>query len=305
MKKIILGKNGGPTYERQVFKAALHTHTVNSDGHFSPEQVIDMYKSIGYDVIVFSDHKFVNKVSEYDGRGMTLVSGVELHPAGPRGVDWHILAIGVPEDFKDTEPATGQEAVDCAVAAGAVVFCAHPYWCGLHPEDVMQLENIAGIEVFNSTCRYLGKELNMYVWDACLDAGKEYTAIAVDDMHDRRNYGGAWTMVCARSNSAEDIVDALKKGDFYATQGPEFTKLVVNDGVLEAEFTACQYAVIVGRKSTGTPVWVHEYIKKGEPEETTEIKIDLRECPEGLLRIQLRDSQGRYCWSNPVNNTFA
>jgi hypothetical protein len=278
---------------------------VNSDGHFSPEQVIDMYKSIGYDAIVFSDHKFVNKVSEYDGRGMTLVSGVELHPAGPRGVDWHILAIGVPEDFKDTEPATGQEAVDCAVAAGAVVFCAHPYWCGLHPEDVMQLENIAGIEVYNSTCRYLGKELNMYVWDACLDAGKEYTAIAVDDMHDRRNYGGAWTMVCARSNSVEDIVDALKKGDFYSTQGPEFTKLVVNDGVLEAEFTACQYAVIVGRKSTGTPVWVHEYIKKGEPEETTEIKIDLRECPKGLLRIQLRDSQGRYCWSNPVNNTFA
>ena len=103
MRKIILGKNGEPTYERQVFKAALHTHTVNSDGQFSPEQVIDMYKSIGYDAIVFSDHKFVNKVSEYDGRGMTLVSGVELHPAGPRGVDWHILAIGVPEDFKDTD----------------------------------------------------------------------------------------------------------------------------------------------------------------------------------------------------------
>ena len=303
MKKILLSTADGEVQERIVLKASLHIHSVNSDGHFTPEQVIDIYKNLGYEVLVFSDHKFVNKVSEYDGRGMTLVPGVELHPDGPRGIKWHILAIGVPEDFNKIEPVTGQDAVDQAVAAGAVVFCAHPYWCGLQPEELMQLENIAGIEVYNSTCRYIGKELNMYVWDACLDAGKQYTAIAVDDMHDRRNYGGGWTMICAKSNSVEDIMDALKKGEFYSTQGPEFTKLVVNDGFLEVEFTSCQYAVIVGRGSSGKPVWVNEYVKDGEFTETTEIKIALEECPKGLLRIQLRDAQGRYCWSNPILNS--
>jgi hypothetical protein len=261
-----------------------------------------MYKDAGYDVVNFSDHRAVNKVSEYDSRGMTLLSGVELHPEGPRGIKWHILGIGVSEKFDKLEPATGQEAVDSVIVEGGVVFCAHPYWCGLLPSEIMQLENIVGIEVFNSSCRYIGKELSMYAWDACLDAGKKYTAIAVDDIHNFRDFGGGWTTICAKSNSVTDIIDALKEGEFYATQGPEFTKLVVNNGVLEVEFTSCQYAVICGRKSKGKAIWVNEFVKDGEFEETTGFKIDLNECPKGLLRIQLCDSQGRYCWSNPICN---
>ncbi|MBR2509607.1 MAG: CehA/McbA family metallohydrolase [Lentisphaeria bacterium] len=302
MRKIVWQKNGGAAEERLVLKANLHTHTTNSDGIFTPAQIIDMYKDAGYDVINFSDHRKVNKVSEYDGRGMTLISGVELHPMGPRGINWHILAIGVPENFANTNPETGQEAVDSVVNVGGIAFCAHPYWCGLLPSEVMQLKNIAGIEVFNSSCRYIGKELNMYAWDICLDAGREYTALAVDDIHNIRDFCGGWTMICAKSNSYEDIIAALKNGDFYATQGPEFTKLVVNNGVLEAEFTSCQYAVISGRKAKGRAIWVNEFVKDGEFEETTGFKIDLNECPKGLLRIQLCDSQGRYCWSNPICN---
>ena len=170
MRKIVWQKNGGAAEERLVLKANLHTHTTNSDGIFTPAQIIDMYKDAGYDVINFSDHRKVNKVSEYDGRGMTLISGVELHPMGPRGINWHILAIGVPENFANTNPETGQEAVDSVVNVGGIAFCAHPYWCGLLPSEVMQLKNIAGIEVFNSSCRYIGKELNMYAWDICLAA---------------------------------------------------------------------------------------------------------------------------------------
>ena len=302
MRKIIFQKPGMEAEERVVLRANLHTHTTNSDGSFSPVQIIDMYSKAGYDVINFSDHCKVNKVSQYDSKGMTLISGVELHPVGPRGITWHILGIGVSEDFDKLEPATGQEAVDSVVLEGGVAFCAHPYWCGFLPSEVMQLKNIAGIEVFNSSCRYIGKELNMYAWDACLDAGREYTAIAVDDTHGFRDFCGGWTMICAKSNSLEDIMDALKKGDFYSTQGPEFTKLVVNDGFLEAEFTSCQYIVIVGRKSQGAAVWVNEFVKDGEFEENTEFKLDLSKCPKGLLRIQLRDAQGRYCWSNPICN---
>ncbi len=302
MKKIIYQEKGGSVGERIVLKANLHTHTTNTDGLFSPAQIIDMYKDAGYDVIAFTDHSVLNKVSEYDGKGMRLISGVELHPFGPRGIRWHILAVGVPEDFPHLFPETGQEAVDRAVEAGAVVFCAHPYWCGFTPDEVMTLANISGIEVYNTSCRYIGKEFNMYAWDSCLDAGKKYTAIAVDDIHAMHDFCGGWTMICAESDSAEDVMKALKNGDFYSTQGPEFSKLVVNDVFIEAEFSECAAAVLVGRGADGRELLVENPDGPGTCGVISSFKIALSDCPKGLFRIQLRDANGKFCWSNPVYN---
>lgn len=302
MKKMIFQKAGNAAEERIVLKASLHTHTTNSDGKFTPAQIIDMYKDAGYDVINFSDHSTVNKVSDYDGKGMTLISGIELHPMGPRGIRWHILAIGVKEDFADTMPLTGQQAVDSALVSGAVVFCAHPYWCGFTPDEVMQLERIAGIEVYNTSCRYIGKEFNMYAWDACLDAGKVYNAVAVDDIHAECDFCGGWTMICAEDNTQKSIIEALKTGYFYSTQGPEFSKIVVNEGVLEASFTKCASAVLVGRGAAGKSIMVENPGGPGTAGEVSEFKIDLKDCPKGFFRIQLRDFDGKYCWSNPIYN---
>ena len=118
MNKIIFQKNGSEAEELFALKANLHTHSVNSDGLFTPDELISMYKEAGYDVLAFTDHRFVNKVSGYESNGMTLICGVELHPVGPRGIKWHILALGVQEDFDNVLPETGQEAVDSVIANG-------------------------------------------------------------------------------------------------------------------------------------------------------------------------------------------
>lgn len=303
MKIVYFQKPGDVLEKRIALKACLHTHTTNSDGKFTHVQIIDMYKDAGFDVINFSDHRVVNKVSEYDGKGMLLLSGIELHPKGPRDIHWHILAIGTGDDFTNVEPATGQEAVDSALKAGGVVFCAHPYWCGFNPEEIMTLDGISGIEVWNSSCRYIGKELDMYAWDSCLDAGKHYNALAVDDIHRISDFCGGWTMICAAGRTEADVIAALKDGYFYSTQGPEFSKIVVNEGVLEAEFTPCTVAVLVGRGSSGKAVTVENYDGPGTFQEVTNIKIELKDCPKGLFRIQLRDAAGKYCWSNPIFNS--
>ena len=303
MRKIILQKPGMAAEERLVLKANLHTHTTNSDGKFTPQEIIEMYRNAGYDILNFSDHSTVNKVSGYDGKGMTLISGIELHPVGPGGAPWHILAVGVSENFSNTRPASGQDAVNSALCAGAVVFCAHPYWCGFTPQEVMQLNGISGIEVFNTSCRYIGKEFNMYCWDACLDAGKNYTAIAVDDIHRQHDFCGGWTMICSKSTSQSDILDALRHGYFYASQGPEFSKIAVHDGILEAEFSTCASAVLVGRYSTGKEILVERPDGPGTSGETGGFCLELKDCPRGLFRIQLRDAQGNYAWSNPIYNS--
>ena len=84
-----------------------------------PDKVIQVYADAGYDVLAFTDHRKANPVSAYNSRGMTLISGMELHPDGPRGIMWHILGLGLPEDFIYPDPASGQEAVD-AVNRGQI-----------------------------------------------------------------------------------------------------------------------------------------------------------------------------------------
>ena len=160
MRQVTIQQADSKAEELTVLKANLHTHTTNSDGTFSPSEVIGFYADAGYDVLAFTDHRTTNHVSEYDAEGMTLLSGIELHPAGPRGIPWHILAIGIPENFSCTHPESGQQAVDAVRQAGGVAFAAHPYWCGFTAAEVMTLNGIAGIEVYNTSTRYIGKEYN-------------------------------------------------------------------------------------------------------------------------------------------------
>ena len=101
------------------YKANLHTHSTLSDGEFPPQEVIRLYREHGYSVLAFTDHRKTNPVSGYDGGGLTLLSGIELHPNGPRGIRWHLLALGVPESFPG-EFESGQQAV--AVDDKRVIF---------------------------------------------------------------------------------------------------------------------------------------------------------------------------------------
>ena len=76
-----------------VFKAALHNHCTVSDGLFEPNELIKMYAEKNFDVFAFTDHRKTNPVEQYNACGMTLISGIELHPKGPRNTTWHLLAL--------------------------------------------------------------------------------------------------------------------------------------------------------------------------------------------------------------------
>ena len=286
--------------EQSVFKSALHTHTTNSDGKFSPEEVIGLYQKKGYDVLAFTDHRKTNPVSSYDGKNMTLLSGIELHPAGPRDIRWHILGLGVPENFSGCEPASGQEAVDAVLDSGGVAFAAHPYWCGFTAAEVASLKGISGIEVYNSSCRYIGKEYNMSYWDELLDAGCRYSALAVDDVHHPHDLFRGFTMIIAPDKSPQSLINALRNGDFYASQGPLFTSLNFKGGVISADFTASVAAVCCMRRSSGRCVAVEDNDGPGSGnKEVTHLEFDLGDIHDQYIRIQLRDADGRMAWSNP------
>lgn len=281
-----------------AYKANLHTHSTVSDGKFSPQQVVDFYSMRGYDVLSFSDHRKTNDLTTLDHRGMTLLSGIELHPGHPRFGLWHLLAVNVPADFPGVFE-TAQEAVDAVNAAGGLIYGAHPYWCGTRSEEILSLHGLAGIEVYNSSTRYIGKEYNMPIWDELIDAGWNCPALAVDDIHSLSDFGHGWTMVLAEDKSPASIVDALKNGSFYATQGPEFTRIELDGYMLHAEFSEVVSAVVVGRFSSGCPVNIPGQPFPGDEKNCRELTVDLRRC-RTAGRIQLRDAAGNYAWSNPI-----
>ena len=289
-----------------VYKAALHTHsTVSEDGILSPDTLIGLYRAEGYDCLAFTDHRRTNHVSSYNGKGMTLISGVELHPIRRvQGELWHLLALGVPEDFpvRYTFPKQAAEAVH---AAGGLLFMPHPYWTGFGSRLLASIPHVLGIEVFNGAVREVGKAYNMESWDEMLMMGRDYTALAVDDVHHDHDLFRGWTMVCSRDRSAPALLRALRRGDFYASCGPEFRAISCHDGVFEAEFTPCVAAQLCGPGRKGYRGHFDRTTRQAPALETvTHLKVDISNLkPSHYVRCQLTDADGRMAWSCPIRRT--
>ena len=287
--------------ELKAFKANLHMHTTHSDGKYEPSEIIRLYQEAGYDAVAFTDHHTTNDTASYDGLGMTLLSGAEIHPVNPRhGNRWHLLCLGVPHALRCRDYSTPQEVIDAVHAAGGLVYCAHPYWNGFGADDVAELQGIDGIEVYNTSCRYIGRDYNMQVWDQLLGEGFRYPALAVDDTHTERDLFHGWTTILAPENTPEALLEALLYQRFYASQGPVIHRLSWKDGVFEADFSPCASVTLVTSRERGACLRL--------PEDNGPLATSCRFEPvrEGLrkwhryFRLQLQDAQGRYAWSAPV-----
>ena len=291
--------------ELKTWKAALHMHSTTSDGQYAPQELIDLYASKGFDILAFSDHWKTNRVEDLDPRGMSLISGIELHPAGPRGREWHILALHVPFDFNVEKARTHvQKGIDMVNDCGGIAVCAHPYWCGFSAQDVAQLDHVGILEVYNTSCRGIGKEYNMQVWDDLLDMGLHYNAIAVDDTHFPEHLFFGWSMIASPSSDPASVVAALRMGRFYATQGPEIKALTIENGIFHAEFTPVVNAILVGKANQGLYGALEAEKGPDTPfREVSSVDLDLKrlKCRCGdYVRLQLKDARGRMAWSNPV-----
>ena len=53
MKKYLLPQGGN------YYKANLHCHSTVSDGHLSPLELKNLYKSMGYSIIAYTDHRIM------------------------------------------------------------------------------------------------------------------------------------------------------------------------------------------------------------------------------------------------------
>ena len=103
------------------YKGNLHTQTTNSDGAYTPEETIELYKSKGYDFLALTDHWFHGEGRQEED--FLLLNGTEFDVGSTvqEGI-YHIVGIGMEKAPALTKRAPGLSAQKIIDVIGAQVF---------------------------------------------------------------------------------------------------------------------------------------------------------------------------------------
>ena len=135
-----------------------------------------------------------------------------------------------PPGGEETGPALAARARD----AGAFVAIAHPAWSQLHIGDGRSLAGAHAVEIYNHGCAVeTDRGDGFYLLDELLNEGRRLSAIATDDAHFRNGdhdaFGG-FVEVKAESLDPDALLESLKAGRFYSSQGPRLFDIEVGPG---------------------------------------------------------------------------
>lgn len=283
------------------YKGNLHTHSTNSDGDFPVAEVIRRYRQQDYDFLAMSDHFLerygypVTDTRAFRDATFTTLIAAELHLGKTLNDEmWHVLAVGLPLGF--AAPAAGEGIIELsrrAADAGAFLGIVHPAWYGLQAEDARILPFAHAIEIYNHGSQVESERGGG--WDLCdvlLNEGRRVRAFATDDAHHlTHDIFGAWVEVKAETLTPEAILDSLKAGRFYSSQGPALHDIRVERDEIVVESSPASAVVVSGQGSRSERV-----LGKG----LTEARLPLRRFRDAWFRVSVVDDHGRRAWSNPV-----
>ncbi|NOX74180.1 MAG: phosphotransferase [Alphaproteobacteria bacterium] len=296
----------------RFFKGNLHTHCTNSDGRLTVDEVCRRYKARGYDFIAMTDHFVglfdypITDTRRFRDQDFTTLIGAELHSgAMDNGTIWHILAVGLPLDFTPSNspffvPSDAQECgaeiAARAAQAGAFVAIAHPEWSNLTEADMRTITAAHAVEIYNHGCEVESERgRGHHAADILATTGKRMNFIATDDAHfthDEMDAFGGWCMVRATENTPEALLQALKDGAMYASTGPDFIDIEMDERYVYVRSSPVS-AVILQGAGTRTAAEFGAGL--------TEVRI-----PHSILdyspwiRVSLIDADGKKAWSNPI-----
>ncbi len=257
----------------RYFKANLHTHSTISDGKLTREEVKEAYKARGYQILCLTDHNTIANHSDMNEPDFLMLTGVEINVNAPDkcvagGKTYHLNLIAKdPENLwsplkvfrafpeaekyedkmqcEQMERTYDPECVNAIIAKanekGFLVMYNHPTWSCQNYTDYAPLKGLWGMELRNSECCNLGhNENNFRVYKDLLMLGKKIFPLGTDDMHFPKSLGQSWINVGAKELSYASVIEALEKGDFYMSCGPEITSLSVEGNVLKVTCSGAQ-----------------------------------------------------------------
>lgn len=307
------------------YKGNLHSHTTNSDGRMTPEEAVKLYKSYGYHFICLSEHDvFTDLREQFDSKDFILLPGVEAsawlvneektglikthHIHGILGNEQmqkeagenllkHGEKLNPPvfvENWNGLEAA--QQLSDYLHSRGCFTTYNHPVWSRVDMEEVVSLQNIWAIEVYNyGTAIECGEGQDTVFWDAMLKRGTHIHGFASDDNHNPWRFFdsfGGYVMVRSEELSHEAIVNHLLTGDYYFTGGPEIYQWGIEDGNVFVECSDCEYINFIVGGVVGSSETVSKHINP--------VKRAVHELKgnEKYVRVECVDEHGKTAWTN-------
>ncbi len=296
------------------YKGNTHTHTLNSDGDSTPDEVVRWYREHRYDFVVITDHNFLTDVTALQAlhgadEKFLVIKGEEVTSSHDRK-PLHVNGLDV---ARRVAPASGtsvvdvlQQNVDAIRGANGIPHINHPnFGWAITPDELAAVKNNRLFEIFNGhpAVNHLGGSGHPgleQAWDAILSRGILLYGIAVDDAHHfKRPWdataskpGQGWVVVRAPRLEPRAIVEALDRGEFYASTGVEL-----------AEYTVTDAAITIAVKPTTFSGYRIDFIGDGGrvlktvdgPTATYE-----RTGREPYVRAKIHESNGAFAWTQPV-----
>lgn len=264
-------------------KAQLHCHTTNSDGQDTPVALAQAYKNAGYGFLAITDHDAITQ--DPNIQGLLFAPSIE-----EIGGAYHAHVVAYDVDVQTTEPCF-PTVVDFHRRKGKAVSLAHPLVNGDTPiipgEHAMHtVDGYNFVEVYNG----LSVEADS-VWDDLLTRGRHVYGLATDDCHNINSvyFNRGWVVVNAQEETKDGVLDALRRGDFYASNGNDIT-VSVNGNVITAESTNPSDISFIGKDG-----WTYHQ----QPNALT-ASYTIRGDEKYIRCVAKRVSDGKKAWGQPV-----
>lgn len=240
----------------------------------------------------------------------------------------HLIGVGVKSVVprqKGTSPGDVlQRNVDAIRRASGLPIINHPNFVwSLTAEDLIPLRDAPLVEIWNGHMQTnnLGggdRPSVEAMWDQVLSAGTLMYGVAADDAHFFKTPplpaapsapGRAFVMVRSGRFTAEAIMAALARGDFYASTGVELAEYAVTDRAVTLKVKVVQQSryqiTFIGRggkvlkQASVTPVLPEGATSLGAARQAEAVSYEWK-GDEGYVRAKIVDSNGLMAWTQPA-----
>jgi hypothetical protein len=200
----------------------------------------------------------------------------------------HQTALGIDKYIGDETSL--QDGVKKTLAAGGVAILNHPQDPVVTAKNFLATEGLYHMEVFNGG-RPEDTPASESLWDSVLSSSvrRLVFAVASDDNHYKKdNVGKGWIMVKSVALTKEDIVENIRKGNFYATTGILLSDYRVNRKSISINTSNGSSIKFIGYNGTilsavkGSKASYHF---KGN---------------ESYVRVKITNDEGKMAWTQPV-----
>lgn len=206
------------------FKFELHTHTIHSDGKFTPMELVETALKYGYYGIAITDHNTSSGCTE------TIKLGRELGLLVIPGIEWttfygHLVVLGGKSrvDWRTITKENVVEKIIEAQNAGDIVGLAHPYRVGYpvctggrneFPQEIFEYidfyEAVSGEFEDSTNLRSIREYRRLRdLYGVSATYGRDWHA---DNDKDDCTYGATYLLSDKKMLTIQDALELIKSG---------------------------------------------------------------------------------------------